>query len=130
MKAALHSRLSSSPAVTALVADRITPGRRDQGAAFPAIVYHLISAPRSRTLAGDTSLIKARVQIDCWGRTEDEADQTAKAVKAALEGARFTHGSVRVNGIFLIDENDDGGVTAPDNPFRSRLDFRVHHQLA
>lgn len=108
MKSALYFRLGGSQVLAQLVGDRITPGRRDQGAPLPAVVYHLISAPRSLTLAGRTALIKSRFQIDCWGRDEDQADLTAQAVKTALAGARFTHDGTFVSGIFLIDESDDG----------------------
>lgn len=128
MKTALSWRLRANAALVSLVADRITPGRRDQGGALPAVVYHQISAPVSRTLAGRTALIKSRIQIDCWGRDEDEADLTAVAVKAALLDARFTHSGTFVLGVFLLDESDDGDSDAPENPFRIRLDFRVHHQ--
>jgi len=131
MKAALYSWLSSGAGVLALVpVDRITPGMRDQGAGLPAISYSVVSAPRARSLSGGTALVSSRVQIDCWGRDEDGTDRVAKAVIARLEGARFDHGGVSIQGIFLIDENESGAADAPDNPFRNRLDFRVHHTLA
>lgn len=131
MKAALYSWLSSGAGVLALVpVDRITPGMRDQGAALPAISYSVIGAPRDRSLKGDTAMVSARVQIDCWGRDEDETDRVAIAVKERLEGARFDHGGVSIRGVFLIDENESGAADALDNPFRNRLDFRVHHTLA
>lgn len=125
IKEAIFARLSADAGVTALSAGRIYPGRRDQGSGLPAVVYHLISAPRRRTLQGRTSMTFARVQIDCWGDDEDAADQMGKAVKATLEGARFDHGDARVRGVFLIDEADDAGSGDGTVPFRTRLDFRV-----
>jgi hypothetical protein len=126
MKEAIYARLSGDPALNTLVGDRITPGRRDQGTGLPAVVYHVISAPRRRTLRGRTAMVQGRIQIDCWGATEDQADLTGKAVKAALEGARFTHNGDVVRGVFLIEENEDAGSDAEGRPFLSRMDFRVH----
>lgn len=126
MKEAIYARLSSNAALATKVDGRITPGRRDQGAGLPAVVYHVISAPRRRSLAGRTAMVQGRIQIDCWGRDEDEADTTAKAVKAALAGARFSHDGAAIRGVFLIDETEDAGSEAEGRPFLSRMDFRVH----
>lgn len=127
MKEAIYARLFAAASIRSLVDDRITPGRRAQGDHLPSITFNNISAPRRRTLQGRTAMVQGRMQIDCWGATEDSADTLAKAVKAELEGARFTHGEVLVRGVFLIDEADDEGSGDPETPFRTRLDFRVSH---
>lgn len=126
MKEAIYARLSSGAALSALVSGRITPVRRDQGAGLPAVVFHVISEPRRRTLAGQVSLIAGRMQIDCWGTDEAEADAVAKAVRARLEGARFNHSTGQVRGVFQIDGSDDGSSDADAYPFRFTMDFRVH----
>lgn len=127
MKEAIYARLFAAAPIRALVDERITPGRRTQGDPLPSVTFNTISAPRRRTLRGRTAMVQGRMQIDCWGATEDSADTLAKAVKAELEGARFEHGGVRVRGVFLIDEADDEGSGDPETPFRTRLDFRVSH---
>lgn len=128
--AAITALLLQAAGVTTLCGSRITQQRRAQGAGLPAVVLHQISDVRSRRLNGEVSMRRARLQIDCWGRTFAEARALAAAVIAALDKARFIHPSADVRGVFLIEADDDVPPDTPEvpaQPFRTRLDFMVHH---
>lgn len=131
MDQAITARLLHAAGVTALCAERITQQHRTQGAPLPAVVLHRIPGVTDRLLSGDVSLRRNRLQIDCWGRSFAEARALAAAVIVALDKARFVHPSADIRGVFLIDEEDDAPPDTPEvpaQPFRTRLDFMVHHK--
>lgn len=130
MEEALIARLLASTALAALVGDRITPGRRDQGAALPALVVHKIDAPRDYHLQGASGLITARMQVDCWGADYASAKRAARAVAAAMSGARWSAAGVRFDGVLVEDESDDTFDEGSEALFRTRLDLMVHHAIA
>lgn len=131
MDQAITARLLQAAGVTALCGNRITQQRRPQGSPLPAIVLHRIGGSRSRLLTGEVSIQRHRLQADCLAATFAEARALAEAVKAALDQARFVHPSADIRGVFLTDEADDAPADTPEvpaQPFRTRLDFMVHHK--
>lgn len=133
MEAALLAKLLATVGVTALSDSRINWSRRPQGETIPAnkgaIVLHRIDGfPDYHTL-GPSGLVESRVQVDCWGLSYKAAKSLARAVEAAVSGARFTQGAIRFDAILLVDERDDTfDETAPI--FRTSLDLAVHHASA
>lgn len=129
MEEQLIQRLLASAGVIALVSQRVWPARRTQGSALPAIVVHRIDGGRSYHLKGDSSLSAARMQIDCWGDSYASAKRTARAVVAAMSGARWSPAGVRFDGVFIEDESDDTFDEGGTALFRTRLDLMVHHAI-
>jgi hypothetical protein len=134
MEEALLAALAANAAVAALVGDRIGWGLRPQGEGLPAICLHLVSAPRTYTLAGRVPTVHRLVQVDCWGGAFDDAKLTARAVQAALD----TLTAAPFQGAFLEGERDDSaereavrppGVDADgaEDLFRTSLDVRIVH---
>lgn len=129
MEEQLIQRLLASTGVTALVGQRVWPGRRTQGSALPAIVAHRIDGGRDYHLKGDSGLSAARMQIDCWGDSYGSAKKTARSVIAAMSAARWAAGGVRFDGVFIEDESDDTFDEGGQALFRTRLDLMVHHAI-
>ena len=130
MEAALINRLLASVDVTALVGQRITPGRRDQGGALPAIVLHRIDGQRDYHLAGASGLVSSRMQVDCWAATYGDAKRAARAVDAVMSGVRWTTGAVRIDAVLIADERDDTFDEDGTALYRTSLDLMVHHAIA
>lgn len=105
-------------------------GRRAQGGALPAIVLHLVDAPRDYHLKGPSGLIAARVQVDCWGDSFASAKHAARAVEAELSGERWTTNPVRIDAVLIADERDDTFDEGGDALYRTSLDLMVHHAIA
>lgn len=79
----LRTRLLATPAVTALVGDRVFAGI-EESEAYPAIALELgVDEPHSdleATVGGGT----ARVVVEAWGRSYAEAKELAAAVRSSL----------------------------------------------
>jgi hypothetical protein len=122
----LITYLYSGAAVTALVGQRVTPLRMDQGADLPAITVQRIDGPRVRSLTGPSGLAHPRFQLDCWGSTYASVKAVATAVRQRLDGYRGLMGSTTVGGVSLESDQDD---FEPDTGlYRVSMDFIIWHK--
>ena len=130
-EAAIIQRLLADGAVSALVSDRIEPGRRNQGTAFPAIVVNWVDGAPVYTDDGETNLQQSRIEIDCWADTYSGAKDLAAAVKASLSAFQGVSSGVTFQNVLLDAERDlsEGGGGAVDYPFRVNLDFIFWYQI-
>lgn len=124
MRPDLLSLVREDPAVAALVARRVYWDERPQGKPLPSITLQVISKVGGHTLDAPEDLKVARVQVDCWARSSDEADALEGAVEATLDGYR----GGAFQGVFLENTRGsrEGGTTEADRPFRVSMDFMVH----
>lgn len=133
MEEAFRTVLLANAGVSAIVEDRASWRRRNSGEPAPALVFHMISAPRGYTMSEQTTLREALIQVDCWGGTYLEAKTLARAVEAALPDLSGGEGFQRA---FIETERDDdeapAGPDAAGRPdlFRTSLDIRVWRQPA
>lgn len=116
--------LSHAP-ITALLGQKIRPGRADQADSPPFAVVQVIDSNRSYTLAGASGIVAARVQIDVYADTYNGAKQAARLIEARLSGYRDQF----FQGIFLTDQRDlpaaDAGAVT--TKFRTSIDITVHY---
>jgi len=82
---AVRGRLASVQAVTAIVAQRIFPEARAQGAALPCIVYGIQDEQRIGGLAAHAGVAKAKVEINMLADSRAAARSLETAVAAALD---------------------------------------------
>lgn len=85
IEAAVLGFLAADPRVIAKVEDRLSPQPMPQAQLLPAITVLRISDLPGRDVRGQTGLNDARVQVDAWGKTLLEAQETADAVQAVLD---------------------------------------------
>ncbi|MGG3810990.1 DUF3168 domain-containing protein [Methylorubrum rhodesianum] len=115
--------LLASPAVTAIVAQRVNPGIGPQNGTLPDIVVNRISGGPTYGLARSTGLIASRVQIECRAKSFTAAENLGAAVLGALKDFRGTVNGLRVTmmatGSDYADHADDASV------FRRILDVYV-----
>ena len=129
MEVQLTARLLGQASFTGVVGQRLTWGRRSQGAPLPAVVLHLIDGVPDYHSVGPSGLVESRVQADCYGKTYAEAKAAANALKAVTSGQRFAQGVVRFDAIFVADERDDTFDEAGTALYRVTVDLLVHHAL-
>lgn len=87
---AIYARLHAG-AVEALVGTRIFPSVAKEGAAFPMIVYSVISALPVMSLSGEDGLDNAIVQVDSIAETFTGAKALADAVRSLMtSGSDFS----------------------------------------
>jgi hypothetical protein len=111
IKAALASHLEHSVVVSAIAEGRVYRGIARRTAKMPRIVFTQISGVPARHLSAVSGLKQAMFQIDCWGSTEEEADDLADAVRSALDQYQGTlgHGKYTASGatVFISGPRDD-----------------------
>jgi hypothetical protein len=131
MKMALVMRLKADADVAAIAGQAVTWGDRDRENPLPALTLLMVSPGRDYDHNGPTGEDEPRVQIDSYGRTDEEADALAQAVRNCLEQPAVV-GSTRFEEAFLdaettIDEGDqDGGEVL----FRISQDYIFLHSPA
>ena len=124
--------LLTKTAITTLVgADdpRIYPGFVPQGVALPHVVLNTISDVPDHDCDGANTWAVARIQVDAYGRTPDEADAVIEQIRLACDGKTGTMGGSTVHWCFKED-GDDTPEPAPANEVRRRHRTRNDYRLA
>jgi len=102
----LVAHLKANAGVAALVVDRVYHEGMPQNVVYPAVAYAKTSVERFQTLAGPSSLVKARVNVDVWAKTSAEAIALADAVKDALDGVTGSLGGLSIQSCSYVSEAD------------------------
>ncbi len=115
----LKTYLKTKSSVTALVgvgaAARIYTHLAKQGVQLPYIVYEVFEGDSSETLTAIAGVAENRIQIDCYGKTEQEAYDLAEAVRLApLQMFRGDFGDTEA----LAIVSEDGYRLGIDKPTR------------
>jgi len=122
--------LLSDPEVSALVGDRITPGKLAQGGDYPAIVVSTAGGISGQTSAGRSGLVEARLQVSYYGESHLDAHTVSAAAIDLLDGYRGTSGATQFDSISRVGTRDflDPALASPgDGLFRIDHDFIVWH---
>lgn len=126
MEEALTARLLNTSALSDLVGNRITWGRRHKKDRLPAITMMIVSPGRMYLHSGADATGNPRVQFDCYGSTTAEARAVKIALQTTLETAA-TRSGIAFSGSRLdsergpLIENIGGGKSI----HRYSLDFFV-----
>ena len=124
--AALIARLQGAAAVSAIVGSKVWWIQRPQGTEVPAVVLRHSGGEDVENLDGDSDMTEARVTADCFGATDAQAKQLARAVKAALKPPGL-------QGDFSFDASDVSGPIDLGEPgvagwqHRASLDCVIRH---
>jgi len=103
---AMRARLIATDGVTALVGQRIYPGKAPQDATIPYLVYQRISTTRFSTFSGASLIPESRMQIDIIASSQANAESIASAVRTSLDGYTGTSAGVVVLSSTVEDEAD------------------------
>lgn len=125
---AIHEILSTTGAVTQIVADRIYSVQVDQGKTLPAITYQQISGPRTHNVSGPIGWVQSRYQITAWAKNYDDAVDLATEIRIAVDGVSGTKASLVIDHIFVVDEGDVSSLFA-ENTELDRYGKRIDVQI-
>lgn len=128
---ALRQILADAGGVTALVAERISPIRRQEGDPLPAIVYRHIGGASAVELAGPIGWVPSVYQINCWATDNLKASELAAAVKTALNVINTTVAGLTIDHIRILDEGDVSVLAAGNDALEisgKRLDIRIAYR--
>lgn len=126
MEEALVARLLGTPALSALVGNRITWGERVKKEPLPAITMLGVSPGRNYVHGGVDPCAAPRIQFDCYGSSAASAQTLARTLRDTLETPAI-HGGIDFS-VSLLDamrgpliEDVGGGLKV----HRYSLDFFV-----
>lgn len=125
MRSAFSDYLAAQTPITDLVGENLSWGWRQQGAPIPALTLIKTDGPDDVILEGTSGFVDGHVQADCWGATQAEAAQLAKAVRTACTAANLGNTGGVIQGAFVLHEQDEFEGEKPDRIFRTRLALRV-----
>jgi hypothetical protein len=129
LKEVLLPILLADGGISAAVDDRVYPRRLPEGATLPAISWFRVSTQRIYTYdpyEATDAWATARVQFNCWSRSEEEADRVGEAVLLCLSGYGSTLGGELIGSSFAVNDLDlyDSEVEI----FRRVLDFYISYE--
>lgn len=101
-KAAITDQIGSDPI-------RMWPVKLPQGVNdFPAVAVKNINISPTRSFDGDEGLDDSPYDIHCYGKTQEDAEATAKIIRDELEGSSGTFGGVEFTDVeFRPSGGDD-----------------------
>jgi Protein of unknown function (DUF3168) len=85
MEEAFIARLLATPALSALIANRINWGERPKKEPLPGVTLLIVSPGRNYVHQGVDHLGNPRVQVDCYGASYAQAKAVARVVRDTLE---------------------------------------------
>lgn len=134
IEGALLSVLTNAAGVAALVSTRIYAVTAPQDDQLPDITFQRIGAEHVHAWGADPGLIRGEWQVDCWGRTYDEAGDVRDAVLAALNRYSGTADSTVVQEVLVMnefDQHDTEGTPVGRTDtgiYRRTLEFAVWYE--
>lgn len=132
LREAVRSLLRESPAVVALVGQRIRYARSRQRDREPRVTYLVPSRTFGRDLDGPDETSEARVRVSAWADDSVQAEDLAEAVRQALDGFVGWVGAVYIASIDyeasvdLPEWDGDGGEATT---YQIAIDFMFDHRV-
>ncbi len=123
---ALFDKISTTPAISALVADRIYPRELPQEVDYPALTYFRVDTPRYDALDGPAGLAKPRFQIGIFSDSFEDLPTISKQLRTALNGFGGAVDDFTIQAVTLEDERDEA-YEPETKTFQRILDFIVWH---
>lgn len=123
LESKIFNLLSTNTAVTALVADRVFPGKLKPGCRLPAISFFRISGNYDVDLGGNSGLEQPRIQVDCWALGDEPRRDLGKAVRAAMGSA-----NVETHGFSALCITDTDAHDEATNHLGVSIDFSCWHE--
>lgn len=118
----LVAHLKGDATITASVSDRVTPQPMSQGSPKPAITYLIVGEDPQTDLDGeDGALLEMRVQIDCWGGTQEVVRALAERVRERMKTSAFS--AIPIAGSAFGDYEDK------TRQHRFTRDYQCWHRL-
>lgn len=109
-EAAIRSVLLASPAMAALIGNRVFPVLAPATAPLPFVTWRRISVQRQQSMAGPIGMPTVYLSVDVFAETYEAARTLADAIRQVLDGWGGEMNDVSVASVSLTNEAD-GFVT-------------------
>lgn len=121
LEAGLHAFILTQSAITDLTSTRISGGLTPEGEVFPALTYTTGKFDDTYSMAGESNLASATINVGCWGKTYRDAKHLFERLRDVVAGKRLTWGDYDVT--CFMDGGEAEVFAAPGNEALQR--FRV-----
>ena len=125
----LRTLIRQTPAIAALVVDRVHPNVRPTGGVTPALVYAHVSSVREMSHGGYAKVTRTRYQINAYARDYGGAERLLNALYA-LDGFRGTVSGRSIGGAFFENAGDVPNLVpnpGSQTEYAKRVDLVVWH---
>ena len=109
LEEAIHDKLTTTPAVSALVGTRIYPEEAPQDADLPFVVYQEAARQTVMTMSGPVDLDSWRMSLELYADRRSSLRSLSAAIRTAMNGYKgdIGSGTIRVCGVFIEDETSE-----------------------
>lgn len=134
LNAAVLAILSGDGTLTALVGTRIYALTAPQDDQLPDVTFQRIGSEPTHAWNADPGLVRAEVQVDCWGRTLAEAASVRDAVVGAFSRYGGTAGGTAIQEALLMNDFEQHDTDATPvgrtdtGVYRRTLEFAVWYE--
>lgn len=131
LESAMIAHLLGYAGLAALIDNRAFPLVIPQTVTtLPCVTIQRISTPREYTLGGTATVVNARMQVDCWGKSYASAKDTAAQVLAALNQrtGQIGAGLRTFDVLASLADSEADSYEADTGRYRVRIDIRVMYE--
>lgn len=129
---AVRRHLLDTPAVAAIVGDRMMPIPIPQEGELPCITY-TVAATNEDSQEGDTDTLQMiRLQLDCWATSHKAVSELARAVRLALPTTTgpIGSGANRFEEVTIVPANVGTYLYEPETKrHRVLMEFRIWYPV-
>jgi hypothetical protein len=105
-EAAVRNRLVTTPAVTAIVGNRVYPVIAPADADLPFVTWRRTSIQRQHSLSGPIGVPMVMLTVDLFATTYEGVRELADAARVSLDGWGGTFQNTVVSNVSLENESD------------------------
>lgn len=113
---ALVKHLRDDAELLKLIDRRINPLFIPEGEKTPCLTYQIINNKENKSIQGDMSYEKIRVQIDCWANSYSHVKEIRGAVKNALNTFKYQ----------VLNFTSRDGYEKETKLYRQLIDFNIN----
>lgn len=127
MTKGLVALVSSKAAITDAIGARFYPRKLPQGLSeFPSATYRVVDETGNPPLNGVSAFDFVPTDIQCYGRTYDEAGELFKLLRKELEKSKGTFSGVQIEDVVYIDSGAEDYLEELDL-YTKQLELRIDY---
>lgn len=128
VEADLHSLIKNNAAFSALAGSRIYYVEAPQNTPEPYATFFRLHSERVHLFGADDSVVKAKFQFSCWGRTPNDVRALLEALRTSIQRYSGT-GTVTIDTILIESDLDHPlGDEDDSETYHSSLDATVFYR--
>lgn len=139
IEAGLRTQLLTLAGLTGLVGQNVYNGEATEGVTTPYVVCLRSATNKQNSMAGDSGISQATIDVHCVGSTYKQAKDVAAAItpgasNGGLNGFSGSFGNITVEGCFVGDEKDPDPILsaelAANKRFATIVPLEIWYQTA